>query len=210
MSERELKRAAVLSRVWKAGWSLVQAAERMGVSYRQAKRLWKRYRAQGAKGLVHGNAGRASNRAKPQRLRRRVLSLLRKKYGGEVGERFGPTLAAEHLAEEDGIELGVETLRGWMLEEGLWSRERRGGAHRQRRERKAHFGELGQLDGSFHDWLEGRGRGGCLMNMVDDATGTTLCQLGEEETIWAAVGVLKAWMERYGVPRALYTDWKNV
>src|ERR1019366_2359195 len=107
------------------GGELSAGGEGMGVSYRQAKRLWKRYRAQGAKGLVHGNAGRASNRAKPEKLRRRVLSLLRKKYGGEEGERFGPTLAAEHLAEEDGIELGVETLRGWMLEEGLWSRNRR-------------------------------------------------------------------------------------
>ena len=210
MSERELKRAAILSRIGEAGWSLVQAAERMGVSYRQAKRLWKRYRAKGAGGLVHGNAGRASNRAKPRSLRRRVLGLVRKKYGGRIGERFGPTLAAEHLAEEDGIELGVETLRSWMLEEGLWSRERRRRAHRQRRERKARFGELVQLDGSFHDWLEGRGPGGCLMNMVDDATGTTLCRLGKEETIWAAVGVLRAWIERYGVPQALYTDWKNV
>jgi transposase len=210
MSERELKRAAVLSRVAEGGWRLVQAAERMKVSYRQAKRLWKRYRAKGTKGLVHGNAGRVSNRAKAKSLRRRVLSLLRKKYGGEEGERFGPTLAAEHLGEEDGIELGVETLRGWMLEAGLWSRERRRGAHRQRRERKAHFGELVQLDGSFHAWLEGRGPGGCLMNMVDDATGTTLCRLGKEETIWAAVGVLRAWMECYGVPRVLYTDWKNV
>ena len=210
MSERELKRAAVLARVAEAGWSVGQAAERMGVSYRQGKRLWKRYREQGAKGLVHGNAGRVSNRAKPKSLRRRVLALLRKKYGGEVGERFGPTLVAEHLAEEDGIEVGVETLRGWMLAEGLWSRERRRRAHRQRRERKAHFGELVQLDGSFHAWLEERGPEGCLMNMVDDATGTTLCRLGKEETIWAAVGVLRAWMERYGVPRALYTDWKNV
>jgi hypothetical protein len=69
---------------------------------------------------------------------------------------------------------------------------------------------LVQLDGSFHDWLEGRGPGGCLMNMVDDATGTTLCRLGKEETIWAAVGVLRAWMGCYGVPRALYTDGKNV
>ena len=210
MSERELKRAAVLLRVAQAGWSLVQAAGRMGVSYRQAKRLWKRYRGQGARGLVHGNTGRASNRAKPKSLRRRVVGLLRKKYGGEVGKRFGPTLAAEHLAEEDGIELGVETLRGWMLAEGLWSRDRRRRAHRQRRERKGHFGELVQLDGSFHAWLEGRGPGGCLMNMVDDATGTTLCRLGKEETIWAAVGVLRAWIERYGVPQALYTDWKNV
>lgn len=108
------------------------------------------------------------------------------------------------MAEEDGIGIGVETLRGWMLEEGLWSRERR------RRERKAHFGELVQLDGSFHDWLEGRGPEGCLMNMVDDATGTMLSRMGEEQTIWAAVGVLKAWIERYGVPQVLYTDWKNV
>jgi hypothetical protein len=138
------------------------------------------------------------------------LGLIRKKYGGEPGERFGPTLAAEHLGEDDGIVIGVETLRQWMLEEGLWSRERRGRAHRRRRERKAHFGELVQLDGSFHDWLEGRGPRGCLMNMVDDATGTTLCRMGKEETIWAAVGVLRAWIERYGVPQALYTDWKNV
>jgi transposase len=79
MSEGELNRAAVLSRVANAGWSLVQAAERMQVSYRQAKRLWKRYRASGAKGLVHGNAGRVSNRAKPKSLRRRVFALLRKK-----------------------------------------------------------------------------------------------------------------------------------
>src|SRR5208337_923905 len=182
MNERELKRAAVFSRVGEKSWTLVQAAERVGVSYRQAKRLWKRYQAEGSAGLVHGN----------------------------VGKRFGPTLAAEHLAEEDGIELGVETLRGWMLEEGLWSRKRRGLAHRRRRERKAHFGELVQLDGSFHAWLEGRGPGGCLMNMVDDATGTTLCRLGKEETIWAAVGVLRDWIGCYGVPKALYTDWKNV
>jgi len=210
MSERELRRAAVLSCVQEGKWRLRQAAERMAVSYRQAKRLWKRYQAQGAAGLVHGNVGRRSNRAKPRRLRQRVLRLIRKKYGGEPGERFGPTLVAEHLEQEDGIELGVETLRGWMLEAGLWSRERKGRVHRQRRERKAHFGELVQLDGSFHDWLEGRGPRGCLMNMVDDATGTTLCRMGKEETTWAAVGVLRVWVERYGVPQALYTDWKNV
>ena len=210
MNKREMKRAAVLLQVKESGWSLRQAGERMEVSYRQAKRLWKRYRAKGAEGLVHGNVGRASNRAKPRRLRQRVLKLIRSKYGGEPGKRFGPTLVAEHLGEEDGIELGVETVREWMLEGGLWSRERKGRKHRQRRERKAHFGELVQLDGSFHDWLEGRGARGCLMNMVDDATGTILCRMGKEETIWAAVGVLRAWIERYGVPQALYTDWKNV
>ena len=196
MSERELKRAAILSRVAEKGWTLVQAAERMGVSYRQGKRLWKRYRAQGPAGLVHGNVGRASNRAKAKKLRWRGLKLVREKYSGEVGKRFGPTRATEPWAQEDGTKIAVETLRGWMLEEGLWSRERRGQAHRQRRERKAHFGELVQMDGSFHDWLEGGGPRGCLMNRVDEATGTTLCRMGKEETIWAAAGVLKGWIGR--------------
>ena len=126
------------------------------------------------------------------------------------GPSPGPTLAAEHLAQDHGLEVDAETLRRWMLEAGLWSRERKGRGHRQRRERKAHFGERVQLDGSFHDWLEGRGPRGCLMNMVDDATGTTLSWMGKEETTWAAVGVLRAWIERYEVPQALYTDGKNV
>lgn len=210
MSEREVLRATVLAQVAAEDWTLVEAAERMELSYRQAKRLWARYRKQGAAGLVHGSAGRESNRAKPKKLRQEVLRLVRQKYSGEIGERFGPTLAAEHLHSEDGLEIAVATLRRWMLVEGLWSRERKAKAHRSRRERKEHFGELVQLDGSFHDWLEGRGPRGCLMNLVDDATGTTLCRMGEQETIWAAVGVLTAWMDNYGVPRALYTDWKNV
>jgi transposase len=210
MSERELRRAAVLAQVKSGSWTLVEAAERMELSYRQAKRLWKRYQSKGAGGLVHGSAGRSSNRAKPKKMRARVVRLLRQKYSGEVGKRFGPTLAAEHLASEDQIELSATTVRRWMLAEGLWSRERKARQHRQRRARREHFGELVQLDGSFHEWLEGRGPRGCLMNLVDDATSTTLCRMGEQETIWAAVGVLRAWMEKYGVPRALYTDWKNV
>lgn len=209
MSDRELKRAAVLAKVADKSWKLVEAAERMELSYRQAKRLWKRYATAGAAGLVHGNTGR-SNRAKDKKLRRKVIRLIRQKYWGEVGERFGPTLAAEHLKQEDGIRIAAETLRRWMVAEGLWSRARKSRAHRQRRERKEHFGELIQMDGSFHQWLEGRGPRGCLMNLVDDATGKTLCRMGEQETIWAAAGVLQAWIERYGVPQALYTDWKNV
>ena len=210
MSSKELQRVGVLSRVKSKALKLVDAAEIMQLSYRQTKRLWQRYQRQGAAGLKHGNAGQPSNRAKPQRLRRKALKLVREKYGGEVGERFGPTLAAEHLASEDGVQIAAETLRRWMLAEGLWSRQRRRKPNRQRRERKAHLGELVQLDGSFHAWFEGRGPRGCLMNLVDDATGTTLCRLGAQETIWTAVGVLDAWIEKYGVPCALYTDWKNV
>jgi transposase len=210
MSEQEIRRAGVLAQVKNGSWSLAEAAERMELSYRQCKRLWKRYQKQGAAGLVHGNVGRSSNRAKPKKVRAKVLRLIRQKYSGEVGVRFGPTLAAEHLGSEDQIELGTTTVRRWMLEEGLWSLARKVRQYRKRRERRKHFGELVQMDGSFHQWLEERGPGGCLMNMVDDATSTTLCRLGEQETIWAAVGVLRAWIEKYGVPRALYTDWKNV
>jgi transposase len=210
MSQEERKRAEVMARVKKGDLGLGSAAEILGISYRQTKRIWKRYRKQGAKGLVHGSVGKKSNRAKPKQLRDRAMRLVRRKYSVEVGERFGPTLAAEHLASEDGVRVDAETLRRWMLAEGLWSRERKRKTHRKRRERKAHFGELVQMDGSFEDWLEGRGPYGCLMNLVDDATGTTLCRLGEQETIWAAAGVLRAWIEAYGVPLALYTDWKNV
>ena len=210
MSGQELRRVAVLGRVASGELKLVQAADLLGISYRQGKRIWRRFREEGAAGLVHRRAGQASNRAHPEGLRRRVLCLVREKYSGGVGERFGPTLAAEHLAEEDGVEIHAETLRRWMLAEGLWSRERKRTSYRKRRARREHFGELVQLDGSFEAWLEERGPEGCLMNLVDDATNTTLCRLGEQETIWAAVGVLWRWIERYGVPRALYTDWKNV
>lgn len=210
MSSRELRRVEVLARVKSQELNLVNAAEILWVSYRQVKRLWRRYQEEGAEGLKHRSAGRGSNRSKASKFRARVLRLVRKKYSGEKGERFGPTLAAEHLASDDGLEVHPETLRRWMLKEGLWSRTRKRLAHRKRRERKAHFGELVQLDGSFHQWFESRGPRGCLMNLVDDATSTTVTRIGAEETIWAAAGVLRAWIEKYGVPQALYTDWKNV
>lgn len=210
MSSHELERVEVMGRVSRGELKLKDAAVMLELSYRQAKRLWRQYQGVGSQGLKHGNAGRRSNRSKPLKLKRRVLHLVRKKYSGSEAERFGPTLAAEHLAEEDGIVLDHETLRLWMLAEGLWSRTRKRKKHCQRRERKAHFGELVQLDGSFHDWLEGRGPRGCLMDMVDDATSTSHAHLGKEETIWAAAGVLRSWIQKYGVPRALYTDWKNV
>jgi len=210
MSRAELRRVGVMARVEAGELKLVNAAALMRVSYRQATRIWKRYRTEGAAGLKHRNAGHPSNRAKPRKFREKVLRLVRRKYGGQEGDRFGPTLAAEHLGSDDGIAVDPETLRRWMLAAGLWSRGRKRKQHRRRRERKRHFGELVQLDGSFHAWLEKRGPKLCLMNMVDDATGTTLSQLHEQETIWAAADILRAWVEKYGVPQALYTDWKNV
>ena len=158
---------------------------------------------------MHGNVGRASNRAADKR-REQILELVRKNYSGEPHERFGPTLASEHLAADHGLELARETLRRWMLAAGLWSRRRKRQPHRSRRQRKAHFGELIQLDGSHHDWLEGRGPKGCMVHFVDDATGRALCRFSSEETTWAAADLLQAWVRQHGVPKGVYCDWKNV
>lgn len=214
MSDQEFTRAAILRRVVTREITIRDATPLLGVSYRQAKRLTARFRAGGRKALVHGNTGRRSNRALPAAHREQVLELIRQHYGGSVGrgpgQRFGPTLAAEHLWVDHGLLVPVTTVRRWMQAVDLWGRVRRARPRHQRRERKAHFGELVQLDGSFHDWFEGRGPRACVMTMVDDATGQTLLRFGSEETIWAAAGVLRAWITAHGVPRAIYADWKNV
>src|SRR5205085_11056859 len=125
MSEREVRRAGVMARVKEGTLKLVSAAEMLGLSYRQSKRVWQRYRRQGAVGMVHGNAGRRSNQAKPPKFRQRVLRLVRELYSGEEGQQLGPTLAAEHLQEDHGLTMHPETLRLWMLEDGSWSRQRK-------------------------------------------------------------------------------------
>lgn len=218
MSQKEFTRGAVFERVVAGKLTLKDAAPLLALSYRQVKRLYRRYRAEGSGGLVHRTVGRASNHARPVLERERVLEIVRELYGGTAergpAQRFGPALAAEHLWTDHGLKVPRSTLRDWMSSAGLWSRVRRVRPKTQRRERRHHFGELVQLDGSFHDWFEGRGeRGGrrsCVMNMVDDATGTTLLRFGDHETTWAAADVLQAWIECYGVPRALYTDWNTV
>jgi len=203
LSVKELNRVEVLGRVKAGSLPVVEAAELMGLSYRQAKRVWARYRGGGAKALRHRGCGRESNRGYGKQFRARVLGRYREQYGD-----FGPTLAAEHLAEE-GLAMSAETLRRWLRESGQRGMRKRQ-PYRQRRERRAHFGELVQLDGSFHEWLEERADRGCLMHMVDDATSTAEGRFYREETIWGAAGVLRRWIEKHGVPRSLYTDWKNV
>lgn len=210
LSKKELRRGGILARVKSGELLLKNAAELMKTSYRNAKRLWKRYQAGGAGALKHGNAGRTSNRARPAKERKKILRIVRAKYSGDVAARFGPTLAAEHLSQEDELEVHPETLRRWMLAEGLWSRARKRRQHRKRRERREHFGELVQLDGSFHEWYQKRAAKACLMNMVDDASSPVEGHMADQETIWAAARVLRQWIGKYGVPLALYTDWKNV
>jgi len=203
LSSKELHRVEVLGRVKAGQMGLLEAAELVGLSYRQMKRVWSRYRSGGGKALQHRGCGRESNRGYGREFRERVLRSYEERYGD-----FGPTLAAEQLVHE-GLSVSAETLRRWLRESGQEGIRRRK-PYRQRRQRREHFGELVQMDGSFHLWLEERGGRGCLMHMVDDATSTAEAHFYAEETIWAAVGVLRRWIEKYGVPGALYTDWKNV
>lgn len=139
-----------------------------------------------------------------RRFKAAVLARYQERY-----RDFGPTLAVEKLALEGWV-VDHETLRGWLLKAGLWQKRRKRARHRSWRERRAHFGELVQLDGSHHKWFEERAPQCCLMNMVDDTQGTTLAWLAEEETIFAAMKLLWLWIERYGIPQSLYTDKKNV
>ena len=204
LSSKELRRIEVLGRVKSGSMRLNEAAELAGLSYRQMKRVWSRYRAGGAQSIQHRNCGRRSNRGYSDAARDRTVGRYRERYGD-----FGPTLAAEHLGEE-GMAVSRQTLTRWLRAAGLWSGARRRKPYRQRRARREHFGELVQMDGSFHEWLEERGERGCLIHMVDDATSTAEARFYAQETIWAAAGVLRRWIDKYGVPRALYTDWKNV
>jgi hypothetical protein len=196
----------ILSRVEDGLITVVRAAELLKLSYRQTKRLRQRYRHGGAKAIIHRARGKRSNNHLDPELKKRALDLYREKY-----LEFGPTLAVEKLTEEDQLPvISRETLRLWLLEAGLWQRHRRHRPYRKRREPKHCFGELVQFDGSPHPWF-GKARGSsCLMNMVDDATGTTLAIMFEEETTEAAMRVLWAWIERYGIPLALYCDLKSV
>jgi transposase len=205
MSQKERLRLAIMSRVRDSGMTIKEASKVLGISYRQAGRIYKRYVEEGDKGLIHRNRGRPSNRGKPLGVKEAVLALYKEQYWD-----FGPTLASEKLLERDGYQVDHETLRRWLLAAELWNKQRKRPKHRKRRERKAHFGELVQIDGSHHHWFESRGEKACLMNMVDDATGKTLAMMSEEETTIAAMQVLWAWVEKYGIPKALYTDRKNV
>lgn len=204
MSAKERLRVVELGRVKRGEQSLVQAARRMGVSYRQAKRVWRRYREQGDAGVVHRSRGRPSNRRKPEALRRRCLKV----YAEQI-EGYGPTLASEVLAERWDLEVCPETLRRWLLAAGLWRQHRRVPKHRRWRERRPRFGELIQMDGSHHDWFS-RGERDCLLGMIDDATGTRHARMASQETTVDALQLLWAWIERYGVPESLYVDRKSV
>jgi len=206
MSRKEREALVVLERVKLGELKLSEAALVLGICYRQCLRRWGRYVAEGAQGLVHRLRGGNGNRSIGEDVRGRIIELYRELYEG-----FGPVLFTEKLEARHLIKVDHETVRRLLMKEGLWKATRkRKKRHRAWRQRRLHFGELVQMDGSHHHWFEDRGQKCCLMVMIDDATGIRMSLLSEEETTEAAMKLLWMWIARYGVPRALYTDKKTV
>lgn len=205
MSQKERNRLAVMGQVKHRKLSLREAAAVMVLSYRQAKRVWRRYQDHGDAGLVHGLRGRPSARRTAPRLRAKILARYQSRYAD-----FGPTLAAEYLRREDRLEVDHDTLRRWLVAGGLWQARRRRQQHRQWRERKACLGQMVQLDGSHHDWFEGRRAKAVLMVMVDDATNQTGARFFEEETTRASFETFEGWVAKHGVPCSVYVDRDSI
>jgi transposase len=200
MSNKERLRLELIGRVERKELTVVNAAELAKVSVRQMRRICKRLRAEGDGGLVHRSRGRHPNNRLSNQVRSQVLSVYREKYGD-----FGPTLACEKLADE-GHELSADTLGRLLKEAGLWQPRRRRSKHRLRRQRRSCFGELIQMDGSEHDWFEGRGDRAVLMVMIDDATNLMLARFFRRENLASAFEMFERWAGEHGLPGALYVD----
>lgn len=200
MSQRERDRSRVLRDVKEGRFSQAKAAQLLKLSVRQVRRLQERWRKQGDAALVHCLRGKPSNHRHTVALKKKVLRAYRQRYAD-----FGPTLACEKLALE-GLPIAVNTLRRWLLDEGLWQRRRRRERHRQRRPRRSCFGELVQIDTSLHAWTEGRGADMVLIKMIDDATSLVLARFYPADTTEAHFDLLGRWVQKYGRPRALYSD----
>jgi len=201
MSQRELRRLHVIHKAIESTIKQTEAAEILSLSDRQIRRIIKRVRDEGDRGIAHKTRGKPSNRRLPKKIKASAIELYRKKYAG-----FGPTLASEKLLEIDSIPVNDETLRKWLIESGDWKKVRKKRDHRQWRERKHHFGEMIQIDGSHHDWFEGRGLACVLMGYIDDATGKVFARFyGYEGTI-PAMDSFKRYIRKYGIPVKAYLD----
>jgi hypothetical protein len=206
MSDRELRRLEVLQDLDRRRLTTVAASQLLGLERRQVFRLLKAYRIEGPTGLISKRRGRRGNRRKPEAVRCAVLAMIREWYWD-----FGPTLAAEKLREAHGVTVGRETLRQWMIADGLWrDRKQRKRIH-QPRPRRDCVGELVQVDGSEHWWFEDRGPQCTLLVFVDDATSRLMhLQFVESESTFAYFHAARAYLEAWGKPVAFYSDKHGV
>jgi len=201
MSVKELRRLHVIHQVIEKEMTQVEASGLLGLTDRQIRRISKRVREVGDGGIAHRSRGKPSNRAIDGEIKARVL----KAYGTTYAD-FGPTLASEKLSEREGIPISDETLRLWLLQAGVTHFKRRKRPHRQWRERKAHAGELIQMDGSHHTWFEDRGPACVLMAYIDDASGRVSARFYAYEGTIPAMDSFKRYIKRYGLPLAVYAD----
>lgn len=200
MSQQELVRLHVIRQAIEGRIKQVEAAEKLDLSDRQIRRIIKRVNEIGDKGIIHGLRGWPSHRRIDEKIKNKALMIYEKSYWD-----FGPTLASEKIEERDGIKLSDETLRLWLIQKGLWQK-RKSRRHRHWRERKSCLGEMEQLDGSHHDWFEGRGPKCVLMDYIDDATNRRFARFYEYEGVVPAMDSLKRYMNKYGIPVSLYLD----
>jgi transposase len=201
LRQKDLKRLHVMHKVLEGTMTQAEAADLISLTERQIRRIVKRIRQEGDKGIGHAARGKPSNRKLPKKLKNRIVRLYTTTYPD-----FGPTLFTEKLEEREGIVISRETARAWLMGEGLWKKQRRRKAHRQWRERKARFGEMLQMDGSHHDWFEGRGPRCVLMAYSDDATGSVYGRFyGYEGTI-PAMDSFTRYITKYGIPMSVYLD----
>jgi hypothetical protein len=201
MSGKELRRVHVIRQVMGKRLTQVKAGALLGLTTQQVRRLIARVRQEGNRGLVHRARGKPSNRRRSELVKAKVLTLYETRYGD-----FGPTLAAEKLAERHGIMLSAETLRGWLRAKGMTHFQRRKRPHRAWRARKGHAGELVQLDGSHHDWLEGRGPQCVLMAYIDDASSRVFARFCAYEGTIPAMDSFHRYIRQHGIPLAIYAD----
>jgi transposase len=201
MSQRELMRLHVIHKAIEGLLKQKEAAELLSLSNRQIRRLIKKVEEEGDRGIVHKSRGKPSNRKLPKKIKDSAIELYRRKYMG-----FGPLLASEKLLEQDGITVNDETLRKWLIESGDWKKTRKGRKHRQWRPRKHHLGEMIQIDGSHHDWFEGRGPECVLMGYIDDATGKAYARFYDYEGTKPAFDSFKRYAKKYGIPVSAYLD----
>lgn len=207
MSQREASRSEVM-RLYVEGYiKQKEAGRRMGLSTRQVRRLASAYRLHGSRALIHGHRGKASNRKIREDVKQQALALVCERY-----RDFGPVFASEKLSEHHGIAVSSETLRQWMIAEGLWhpKRQKQRASHPMR-ERRPCVGELVQIDGSPHDWFEGRAPKCTLIVFIDDATSQLLdLQFYPAETTQAYMSSLRRYLKHYGRPVALYSDRHSI
>lgn len=201
LSQEERKRLHVFHKVLEGELKQVEAAEILSLSFRHVNRLVNKIRREGDKAIAHKSRGKPSNRRLPEKQKEKILNLYRERYKG-----FGPTLFAEKLLLYHETRISDETLRNWLIESGDLKKNRKGRNHRKWRERKSHFGEMVQMDGSHHNWFEERGDKSVLMGYIDDATGEVFGRFYEYEGTIPAMDSFKHYALQYGLPMSIYLD----